>query len=77
MQSGLVGLVCTGLARRWDVDDLEFLDDGEVVLHAMGEKTVTLEWPDDACGVELSHEEVYQLWEWLGGWLRAHGGTNA
>lgn len=59
------------LVRRWDVDDLEMLDDGEVVLHAMGGKVVTLEWPDDAGGVELSRAEVVRLRDWLTEWLNA------
>jgi hypothetical protein len=49
--------------------DLELLDDGEVVLHAMGGKTVTLEWPDDASGVELDRDDATRLRDWLNMWL--------
>jgi hypothetical protein len=53
------------------VHDLELLDDGEVVLHAMGGKTVTLEWPEDTCGVDLDREEAARLRDWLTEWLNA------
>lgn len=60
-----------GLARRWDVGDLELLEDGEVVFHAMGGKTVTLEWPEDTCGGELDRGEATMLRDWLTEWLNA------
>jgi hypothetical protein len=64
-----------GLARRWDVDRLEFVDEdsGEISLLVAesDHNDVHIETAYTDGGVGLNRDEVIRLRDWLTEWLNA------